>query len=228
MLVTVFGGSGFLGRRIVDRLTREGIRVRVAVRHPERAGIDASAATVQASSLAADIRDDDSVHAAVAGADAVVNAVSAYLEKGRITYASIHVEGAENVARACGRHNVGRLVHISGIGADPTSRAPYIRARGEGERMVQQAFPQETILRPSVMFAPEDAFLNALASITRSMPIIPLIGGDTRLQPIHVSDVAAAVAVCLQDPATCGRIYELGGPEIYSLGWKAQLCETAR
>ena len=217
MLVTVFGGSGFLGRRVVDRLAREGMRVRVAVRHPERAGIDAGAATVQASSVAADIRDDDTVHAAVAGANAVVNAVSAYLEKGGITYASVHVEGAGNVARACDRHDVGRLVHISGIGADPASRAPYIRARGEGERIVRQAFPQATILRPSVMFATDDAFLNALASITRSMPLIPLIGGDTRLQPIHVSDVAAAVAVCLQNPATCGRIYELGGPEIYSL-----------
>ena len=215
MLVTVFGGTGFLGRRIVDRLTRDGMTVRVAARRPERTGIDTGAAPVQ--TVAADIRDDAAVHAAIAGAEAVINAVSAYVEKDGITYYAVHVEGAGNVARACDRHNVARLVHISGIGADPASRAPYIRARGEGERMVRQAFPQATILRPSVMFATDDAFLNTLMRITRLTPVIPLIGGNTKLQPIHVSDVAAAVEVCLHQPVTCGRIYELGGPEICSL-----------
>jgi NADH dehydrogenase len=219
MLVTVFGGTGFLGRRIVDRLTREGTTVRVAARHPERAQhVGAAAGSVRTIPVAADIRDHETVGAAVAGAAAVVNAVSAYVERGGITYAAVHTEGAATVAKACGRHNVDRLVHISGIGADPVSRAPYIRARGEGEQAVQRAFPRATILRPSVMFAPDDEFLNALARIARSTPVIPLIGGGgTKLQPIHASDVAAAVDVCLHDATACGRIYELGGPESYTL-----------
>ena len=218
MLVTVFGGTGFLGRRVVDRLTREGTTVRVAARHPERAKVGTAARSVQIAPVAADIRDHEAISAAVAGAEAVVNAVSAYVEKGEITYTAVHVEGAANVAKACGRYNIDRLVHISGIGADPVSRAPYIRARGEGEQVVQRAFPRATILRPSVMFAQDDQFLSALARIARSTPVIPLIGGGkAKLQPIHVSDVAAAVDVCLHDAATCGRIYELGGPETCTL-----------
>jgi NADH dehydrogenase len=177
MLVTVFGGTGFLGRRIVDRLTREGTTVRVAARHPERAHVGAAAGSVRTILVAADIRDHETVGAAVAGAAAVLNAVSAYVERGGITYAAVHIEGAATVAKACGRYNVDRLVHISGLGADPVSRAPYIRARGQGEQVVQRVFPRATILRPSVMFAPEDEFLNPLA---RSTPVIPLIGGGKR------------------------------------------------
>ena len=217
MLVTVFGGTGFLGRRIVERLLDEGETVRVAVRHPGRGHVDAGAPSAQATSIAVDVHDDDTVQVAVAGADAVVNAVSAYVEKGGTTYTAVHVEGAGNVAKACERRKVSRLVHISGVGADPGSRAPYIRVRGEGELTVQRAFPRATILRPSVMFAADDAFLNALARISQLSPVIPLIGGNTKLQPIHVSDVAAAVTGCLHDPATCGRTYELGGPEVYTL-----------
>src|SRR5208283_5962604 len=137
--------------------------------------------------------------------------------KGGTTYTAVHVEGAGNVAKACERGKVSRLVHISGVGADPGSRAPYIRVRGEGELTVQRAFPRATILRPSVMFAADDAFLNALVRISQLSPVIPLIGGNTKLQPIHVSDVAAAVTGCLHDPATRGRIYELGGPEVHTL-----------
>src|SRR5271170_1082831 len=165
MLVTVFGGTGFLGRRIVGRLTREGTTVRVAVRHPERANVGAVAGSVRTTPVAADIRNHETTSAAVAGAEAVVNAVSAYVERGGITYTAVHVEDAANVAKACGRYNVDRLVHISGIGAGPVSRAPYIRARGEGEQVVQRVFPRATILRPSVMFAPDEGFLNTLVRI---------------------------------------------------------------
>ena len=122
------------------------------------------------------------------------------------------------MAVECGRQGVKRLVHVSGIGADAASHAPYIRARGQGEQVVRQAFPAATIIRPSVMFAADDAFLRSLAAIIRSTPVIPLIaGGRTRLQPIHVSDVAEAIVLCVGDPATCGKVYELGGPETYAL-----------
>jgi len=218
-LATVFGGTGFLGRRVVSSLTQDGAVVRVAVRHPER--VDAGAITSGSGGIipvSADIRDEASVASAIAGAEAVVNVVSAYVEKAGVTYTAVHVQGAGNVAMACGRQGVKRLVHASGIGADAASRAPYIRARGQGEQTVRQAFPAATIIRPSVMFAADDAFLRSLAAIIRSTPVIPLIaGGRTRLQPIHVCDVAEAICVCASDPATSGNVYELGGPQSYTL-----------
>ncbi|MBV8522353.1 MAG: complex I NDUFA9 subunit family protein [Acetobacteraceae bacterium] len=212
-LVTVFGGTGFLGRQIVERLTREGDTVRIAVRHPEGAK-----ARPQSDPVAADIRDDTTVASAVAGAAAVVNAVSLYMERAGLTYRSVHVQGALNVAHCCARLGITQLVHISGIGADPRSSSPYIRARGEGEQVVREAFSSATILRPSVMFGPDDAFLRTLMAIGKSTPVVPLIGGGvTRMQPIHVADVAEAVRLCLTDPQRRGQAYELGGPEIYSL-----------
>jgi NADH dehydrogenase len=216
--VTVFGGTGFLGRRIVKRLSVEGVTVRIAVRHPERAVIDAGHGEGPIVPMTADVRNEGAVAAAIAGADSVVNAVSAYVEGRGVSYRAVHEHGASNVATACQRHGVGQLVHISGIGADPASSSPYIKARGRGELAVQQAFPRAVILRPSVMFAPDDAFLNVLAEIVRSTPVIPLIGGGwTRLQPVHVRDVAEAVQRSLQNPASDGKIYELGGPESYTL-----------
>jgi uncharacterized protein YbjT (DUF2867 family) len=218
-LVTVFGGTGFLGRRIVERLTRGGATVRVAVRHPEWVKGDRDPDRAGATTaMWADVRDPLSVAAAITGAESVVNAVSAYIEKGATTYAAVHEHGAANVARECQREGVARLVHISGIGADPAARSTYIRARGRGERVVRDAFSAAVILRPSVMFGWDDAFVNALARIVRSTPVIPLIGGGrTPMQPIHVLDVAEAVSKCLDDPASSGRIYELGGPETQSL-----------
>lgn len=216
--VTVFGGTGFLGRHIVKRLSMEGVTVRVAVRHPERAVIDAPRGGGPIVPMAADVRNEGAVAAAIVGADSVVNAVSAYVEGRGVSYSTVHEHGASNVAKACERHGVRRLVHISGIGADPASSSRYIKARGRGELVVQQAFPRTVILRPSVMFAPDDAFLNVLAKIVRSTPVIPLIGGGwTRLQPVHVRDVAEAVRCCLQNPASDGKIYELGGPASYTL-----------
>jgi uncharacterized protein YbjT (DUF2867 family) len=218
-LMTVFGGTGFLGRRIVERLIRDGATVRVAVRHPDRADVLPTAVGVGRTILVtADVRDPSTVTTAIAESQCVVNTVSAYVEKGDVTYPAVHVQGAGNVARACQQQNVARLVHISGIGANPASRANYIQARGRGELAVQRAFPSATILRPGVMFAVDGGFLGVLEKLARSTPIIPLIGtGATRLQPVHVNDVAEAVYLSLRDPGAAGKTYELGGPETYTM-----------
>src|SRR5207344_557182 len=159
-----------------------------------------------------------SVAAAIAGADAVVNTVSAYVEKGGLTFEAVHVQGAETVARETVAAGVPRLVLVSGIGADADSGSPYIRARGRGEQVVQQTFPEATIVRPGAMFGPGDALFGTLAEFARLLPILPLIGGGhTRLQPVFVEDVAEAIARILADPATAGRIYELAGPEVYTM-----------
>jgi uncharacterized protein YbjT (DUF2867 family) len=205
--VVVFGGSGFLGRRLVRRLAGDGLTVRVAVRHPAPAGRILKAAGLdRVMVLRADVRDQATVAAAIAGADAVVNAVSAYVERGGETFEPVHVRGAETAARGAAAAAVARLVLVSGIGADPESRSPYIRARGRGERAVQREFPGATIVRPSAMFGPGDALFGTLADLARLLPMLPLIGaGRTRLQPVYVEDVAEAVARMLADPATAGR-----------------------
>lgn len=217
--VVVFGGTGFLGRRLVHRLAAEGVVVRVAVRHPDGARSALPAADLdQVTFFRADVRDQASVTAAIAGADAVVNAVSAYVEKGGLTFETVHVQGAEMVAREAGRLGVARLVLVSGIGADPQSRSLYIRSRGRGELAVQQAFQDVTIVRPSAMFGAGDALFGTLADLARLLPVLPLIGGGrTRLQPVYVEDVAEAVTRILADPETVGRTYELAGPEVYTL-----------
>jgi uncharacterized protein YbjT (DUF2867 family) len=219
-LITVFGGTGFLGSRIVERFAGAGESVRVAARHPERLRF-APVGNGQAVPIVADVRVEQSIAAAVAGVDGVVNAVSAYVEKGDLTYTAIHVQGALNVARACELQKVRRLIHISGIGADPASPSPYICARGQGERVVHQAFVQATVLRPSVMFARDNGFLNAVVALARASPVMPLIGGGrTRLQPVHA--VAEAVCAALRNSAAPGMTYELGGPGIFTL---AQIVE---
>ena len=217
--VVVFGGAGFLGRRLVHRLTAEGMTVRVAVRHPDLARIELrSMGFDRISVVPADVRDQASVAAAIAGANAVVNTVSAYVEKGGVTFEAVHVRGAEAVAREASAAGVARLVLVSGIGADADSGSPYIRARGRGEQMVQQAFPGVTIVRPGAMFGPGDALFGTLADLVRLLPILPLIGGGrTRLQPVFVEDVAEAIASILADPGTVGRTYELAGREVYTL-----------
>jgi uncharacterized protein YbjT (DUF2867 family) len=209
--VVVFGGTGFLGRRLVHRLASAGAIVRVAVRHPE-------ADLAQVTFFRADVREQTSVAAAMAGADAVVNAVSAYVEKGGVTFESVHVQGAETLAREADRLGVARLVLISGIGADPRSRSSYIRSRGRGEQAVQRIFPDATIVRPSAMFGPGDALFSTLADLARLLPVLPLIGGGRmRLQPVYVEDVAEAVGCILADPGAVGRTYELAGPRVYTL-----------
>lgn len=211
-IVTVFGGTGFLGHHVVKRLADRG-RVRVAVRHPERASL---LATSTIEPVYADVGDETSVAGAVAGSDAVVNAVGLYVERGAETFESVHVDGAARVARQARRAGVERLVHMSGIGADATSKSRYVRARARGERAVAEAFDRVTILRPSVLFGPGDAFFAVLARMA-SVPVLPLFGrGLTRLQPVYVDDVARAVICALADPTTAGQVYELGGPKVYT------------
>ena len=215
--VCVFGGTGFLGRRLVRRLAGEGASVRVAVRSPERARSvlpDPDRVKV----LRADVRDPASVAAAVAGADAVVNAVSAYVEKAGVSFESVHVQGARTVAQEAFAAGVARLVLVSGIGADPESASPYIRARGRGELAARQAFPGATVVRPGAMFGPGDALFGALADIVRLSPVVPLIGGGrTRVQPVYVEDVAEAIARVLAERGSAGQTYELAGPGAYTL-----------
>jgi NADH dehydrogenase len=214
--ITVFGGSGFLGRRIVERLAAAGAEVRVAVRHPERAGpLTRVGRTGQIVTVRADVWDEATVGPALAGADAAVNTVGHYVERGDASFEAIHGRGAMHVARAAAAAGVRRLVHISGIGANPESASPYVRARAAGEHLVREAFPGTTILRPSVMFGPND-FLERLAGLARVLPAIPLFGaGEVKQQPVYVNDVAEAVARSLAVPEAAGQLYELGGPRVY-------------
>lgn len=216
--VTVFGGSGFLGRQIIKVLAAEGNDVRVAVRHPERASaLEGLGRDGKIELARADVWDESTVAPAVTGADAVINTVGHYVEKGPATFDVIHGQGALHVARQARQAGAERLIHISGLGADPGSDSPYVRARGIGEHLVREAFEGVTILRPSVIFGAEDSFFNTLAGLARGSPVLPLFGsGRTRLQPVFVGDVAEACARVLADPATKGRIYELGGPRVYA------------
>jgi uncharacterized protein YbjT (DUF2867 family) len=216
-IVTVFGGTGFLGRRIVRHLRSRDFSVRVASRHPERSqrllGVD----DPHIQSVEANVRDDQSVAAVIAGADAAVNAVSLYVEHGDETFHSLHVEAAQRVAVQAQRAGVKHLVHFSGIGADPRSRSLYIRKRGEGELAVVAAFPNAILIRPAVMFGPDDAFLTTILRLLQRLPIYPMFGrGLTRLQPVHVEDVAEAIVRTLQRTETKPIIFECGGPRVYT------------
>jgi uncharacterized protein YbjT (DUF2867 family) len=211
--VTVFGGTGFVGRRVVRHLSDSTATVRIASRHPARAEGD------NVEHIVADAHDERSVEAAIVGADGVVNAISLYVEHGGDTFHSVHVEAAARIARAARRAGIKRFVHLSGIGADAASPSPYIRNRGEGEAAVQAAFPGAVIIRPAVMFAPDDAFLTTILGLLRSLPAYPLFGdGSTRLQPVYVDDVAAAIAQVLRQTPRPYPIYELAGPRVYSYG----------
>ena len=215
--VTVFGGTGFLGRQIVRRLVDSGVRVRVGVRNPGRASFpELGGKENRVTTQYADVRDQTSVAQAIAGAEAVVNAVSLYVERGKDTFDSVHAVGAQQVALQAKSAGVERLVLISGIGADLNADSKYVRARAKGETLVQEALETATILRPSVIVGPGDAFFNSLAQIVRVMPLLPLFGrGDTLLQPVYVGDVAAAVVKVLEEPLSKGKIYELGGAHVY-------------
>jgi len=203
----------------VRRLASEGTTVRVAVRHADRARSSLHAAGLDVVPVfAADVRDQATVATALAGADAVVDAVSAYVETGGVTFEAVHEQGAKTLAREALAAGVARFESAPAIGADPDAGSPYIRARGRGERAVQQVFPGATIVRPSAMFGPGDALFGTLAHLVRLLPVLPLIGGGhTRLQPAYVEDVAEAIARILADPATAGRTYELAGPAVYTL-----------
>ena len=216
--VTVFGGSGFLGSEIVKRLTVAGFDVRVAVRQTDIAKLPQHAGkTGKTSRVYADVRDETSVALAMEECNAVVNAVGLYVEAGMESFEAVHELGALNVAHQCAVLGIDRLIHISGIGADMYSKSHYVRARGKGELFVRDAFPSATIFRPSVLFGPEDKFVNTLARILRLSPLFPLFGrGHTKLQPVYVGDIAEATLNALKDPNSSGKIFELGGPHVYS------------
>ena len=208
---TVFGGTGFVGRRVVRHLHEVGTKVRIVSRHQVRAEDDGI------EHIAADAHDDRSVEAALAGADGAVNAISLYVEHGSDTFHSVHVEVAGKIARAARRAGIRRFAHISGIGANTTSPSTYIRCRGEGEAAVQAAIPGAVIVRPAVMFAADDAFLTTILRLLRSLPAYPIFGdGRTRLQPVHADDVAAAIGQILRQSQKPYPVYELAGPHVYS------------
>ena len=211
-IVCVFGGTGFLGRRIVRHLRDQGFSVRVASRHPGRTRtLFANQDLLEP--VRADVEDEHSVAAAVVGARGVVNAVSLYLERGGRTFRSVHVRAAASVAAQARRAGVRNFAHVSGIGADAGSDSPYIRSRGEGELAVQTAFPGAKIVRPAVMFGPDDAFLTVMVKLLQTLPVFPMFGaGRTRLQPVSVEDVGEAIARVFEHDAA---VYELAGPRTY-------------
>src|SRR6266446_8296165 len=215
--VTVFGGTGFLGRRIVRHLRYREFPVRIASRHPDRAHSQFGPDDPQLQFLEANIQDERSVADALAGAYGVVNAVSLYVEHGQETIHSVHVESAQRVAAQAHRAGVDRLIHISGIGADAASQSRYIRKRGEGELAVRAAFAEALLIRPAVMFGLDDAFLTTILKLLRQLPVYPMFGrGRTRVQPAYVEDVAEAVARVMGRAESPLTIFEFGGPSLYS------------
>lgn len=238
MRATVFGGSGFIGRYVVERLADRGAVVRVAVRDPAGAQFLKPAGNVgQIAPMRVSVSDQETVAAAVDGADWVINLVGILYESGAATFDAIHVEGARNVAEAARRAGARRLVHMSALGADKDSPAHYARSKAAGEEAVRAAFPDATIIRPSVVFGPEDDFFNRFAAIARLSPVLPVVGamprrsssdggngkfellgdGGPRFQPVYVGDVADAIVAALERDDAKGRTYELGGPRVYTM-----------
>lgn len=217
-LATVFGGSGFVGRHTVRALAARGWRVRAAVRRPDLAGhLQPMGRVGQIYAVQANLRYPLSVERATERADAVVNAVGVLASTGAQTFEAVHAEGARAVARAAREAGARRLVHISAIGADPNSPAEYGRSKAAGEAAVLAEFPEAIILRPSIVFGPEDEFFNRFAALARFSPLLPLIGGGrTKFQPVFVGDLATAIANAVEGAGEPGTIYEIGGPEVLS------------
>ncbi|NEW98441.1 complex I NDUFA9 subunit family protein [Rhodopseudomonas sp. BR0G17] len=212
-LVTVFGGSGFLGRHVVSALARRDYRIRVAVRRPELSGhLQPLGRVGQIHAVQANLRYPESVAAAMRGAHVAINLVGILAEGGAQKFDAVQGSGAANVAQAAAAAGA-RMVHVSAIGADPNSPARYARSKAAGEQAVLAAVPQATIFRPSVVFGPEDQFTNRFAALARLSPVLPLVGADTKLQPVYVGDVATAIADAVDGLAKPGATYELGGPE---------------
>jgi NADH dehydrogenase len=218
-LVTLYGGSGFIGRHVVSAIAKTGARMRVAVRRPELAGhLQPLGGVGQINAVQANVRYKDSLLAAAQGADAVVNLVGILFPSGKQTFEAVQDEGARHVAEAARAGGARALVHVSAIGANAKSRSVYARSKAEGEAAVKEVFPGAVILRPSVVFGPEDDFFNLFANLARIAPALPLIGGGkTKLEPVFVGDVAKAVLAALTGKAEPGAPYELGGPEVLTL-----------
>ncbi len=215
-LVTIFGGSGFVGRHTVRALARSGWRVRSATRRPDLAGyLQPMGAVGQIHAVQANLRYPSSVADAVQGADVVINAVGVLASTGKQTFDSVHDEGARVAAKAAKAAGARQFIHISAIGADAQSNSNYARSKAKGERAVLEEFPGAVILRPSIVFGPEDEFFNRFAAMAQMSPFLPLIGGgQTKFQPVYVGDVATAVATAVDGRTKAGAIYELGGPEV--------------
>ena len=213
-IATVFGGSGFVGRYVVEALAHAGFRIRVAVRRPNEALFTMTYGTVgQVQTVQANIRDEASTEAAIAGAELVVNCVGILFPTGKQRFDTVQNEGAARIARLATQHGVDKLIHISAIGADAGSDSAYARSKGKGERAILDAFPAATILRPSIVFGPEDDFFNQFGAMAARFPALPVVGAKTRFQPVYVGDVAQAALAAAEGKVAPG-IYELGGPDI--------------
>jgi uncharacterized protein YbjT (DUF2867 family) len=217
-LVTVFGGSGFIGRYLVKRLAQQGARVRVAIRRPDEGLFLKPMGTVgQIDLVQANIRNRPSIERAVDGADAVVVSVGVLSSGGAQTFEAVHARGPGLIARAAAAAGVKQLVHVSAIGADAESPSHYARSKAQGEALVRREFPGAAIVRPSIVFGPEDGFFNRFANLARYSPVLPLIGGgQKRMQPVFVADVADALMAILNRADSAGKTYELGGPRAYT------------
>lgn len=231
-LVTVFGGSGFIGSQVVRALAKKGLRIRIAVRQPHLAGAQRLHGDVgQIEIVQANVRDSASVRRALEGASACVNLVGILYEHGRQRFEAVHAQGATIVAQAARDAGVSRFVQMSALGADPASPSAYARSKAAAEAAVRGIIPTATILRPSIVFGAEDDFFNRFAAMAVVAPALPLIGGgQTRFQPVYVGDVAQAVVAGITDPATAGRTFELGGPAVFTFRELMQIVldETGR
>lgn len=218
-LYTIFGGTGFIGRHLVRRLAERGARMRVISRNPASRGrhLQPLGSVGQIVLQAADLRDEADLRRVLAGAAGVINLIGILHESGRRRFSEVHGALPGRIAAAAAAEGVERLVQISAIGADPNSASSYARSKAEGERRTREAFPDATILRPSIVIGPEDGFFNRFASMAQLLPALPLIGGgETRFQPVYVGDVAQAIVAALERDDAKGRIYELGGPGVYT------------
>jgi NADH dehydrogenase len=215
-LVTIYGGSGFLGRYVARRMAKQGWRIRVATRSPNEAMFVRPYGVVgQVEPVFCNIRDDASVRAVMQGADVVINCVGVLDQIGKNTFAAVQADGAGRIARIAAELGIARMVHVSAIGADPEAASDYARTKAAGESAVQAHMPGAVILRPSILFGAEDDFFNRFAGMTRFGPILPVVGADTRFQPVWVDDVAAAVVMAAEGQAAPG-VYELGGPDVHT------------
>jgi uncharacterized protein YbjT (DUF2867 family) len=229
-LATVFGGSGFIGRHVVQALVRNGWRIRIGCRRPDLAvDMQTLGEPGQVELVQADLRDPHTIRIALEGADAAVNLVGILTESGDQTFTTIMSQGARAVAEAAAKAGITRFVQVSAIGARQNSPSAYARSKAEGEAAVRDLVPQAVIFRPSIVFGPEDDFFNRFATMARLMPLLPLVGADTWFQPVFVDDVAQAIALALDGKATPGTTYELGGPEAKTFRELVQyVCEVTQ